>query len=177
MSKKEVKNKCYLGIDLGLSGGISLVDEDDNLLCLPMPIYKIIVNKKVKNQYNINEIWNYFSDLLMEFNIQSAIFERVRNFPGQSSQTGFSLGYGTALFETVFTSLNIPYQIIEPQKWQKEMFKGINYTKDETKIASVMAAKKLWPKAKFTLTERSSKASDGLTDSALMAIYLKRQLN
>lgn len=165
--------KIYIGIDVGLNGGITAIDKDGKILeCIVTPTIEIIVNKKKKNQYDIQAIDRIIKALAQK-NTCHGILERLRAMPQQSSQSGFSLGYGSAVFETLFTTHGIRYEKVEPRTWQKAMFVGYNYTSEQTKIISIQVAKTLAPGQSFLASPRCKNDHDGLTDSFCMAHYLK----
>lgn len=170
-----MKEQLFIGVDIGISGGITGVNaKGDIVFCMVMPVMEIIVNKKKKNQYDLGAIDTLVSGLVKKWDC-SAILERLRPIPMQSSQTGFSLGYGTAVFESLFTAHGIPFEHEEPRSWQKVMFAGYNYTSEQTKIVSAQVARKLAPKEPFLETPRCKKMHDGMTDSFCMAVYLLRE--
>ena len=161
-----------LSVDIGLTGAISLLNgKGELLICEPMPTYEIVVNKKVKNQYDINAIYQLIRRIDADYPITVLSMERLRPIPNQSSQTGFSLGMGQAIFRTLAVVLGIESLEVEPHSWQKEMFKGISYDKKTTKVASVQAAKRMFPNFNFKVTERCKKDSPDMTDSALIGAY------
>jgi len=168
--------KHFIGIDIGLKGGMSLINEDSKLIyCIPIPVRDVLVGKSIRPQYEIEKVYKELFDWLQKHEIRKALFERLRAIPNQSSQTGFSMGSGSMMFKTLFTVMEIDFDEVEPYTWQKSIFGkcGISYSGDETKRASVEAAKKLFPGQEFKRTARSRTACDGLTDSALMAIHCK----
>jgi hypothetical protein len=169
--------KCYIGIDIGIDGGLSIIDENKELLCCePMPTVEVFINKKTRRKYNLQEINEIIETWGKENQVSMAGMERLRPIPKQSSQTGFSLGGGSMLFKELFTILNFPFVEIEPHVWQKDIFNslGVQYNKKNLKQASIQAAKQLFPAADFKPTERARKDSDGMTDSCLIAEYLRR---
>lgn len=166
--------KNFLAIDLGLKGAIALIDENSEIIsCTPIPTIEVLVNKKKRNQYDINEIFNIIKGYSNTVVISG--MERLRAMPRQSSQTAFSMGGSSMLFKTIFTILNIPFIEMEPRKWQQAVFKpmGIQYDNSTTKQASIQAAKQLFPNFDFKRTERCSTISSDMTDSCLIAYYLK----
>lgn len=170
--------KYFIGCDLGLSGAISLLDENKKIVfCKPMPTINVVVGKakKIRKQYDISAINVIIEKWESDIEISKAGFERLRAIPYQTSQTAFSMGGGAMLFKTLFTVHKIPFVEFEPRSWQKEIFGnlGIQYNKDTTKIASVQAAKQLFPGTNFRRTERCTKDDDGMTDSACIALYTK----
>ena len=84
------------------------------------------------------------------------------------------------LFKTIFTLTGVPFMEVEARTWQKKVFEdlGIQYkkTKDEkkkaTKIASIQAAKQLFPEFNFKASEKCRTDHDGMTDSSLIAYFL-----
>lgn len=168
--------KTFLGIDIGLSGALSLVNNNNQLLlCEPIPTIEMLVNKKKRNQYDINSINEIIKIWLSDYNIVKAGIERLRPIPRQASQVAFSMGGGSMLFKTLFTIYKIPYIEIESRIWQKEIFKraGVQYTGDTTKIASIAASKTLFPGVSFKRTDKCKIDSSDLTDSACIALYTK----
>ena len=166
-------NNFVIGVDLGVDGGISLLSVDDRKLIdfEVMPTKIKIVNKKEKRVIDIIEVLRLFSRWGLDHNIVALAMEVLSAFPGQSSQTGFSLGYSSGVFESLSTFFNIPCFKYRPVEWQKEMFKGINYAKGQTKSASVEVATTLFPGVDFKASDRCKKNHDGLTDSVLIGLY------
>lgn len=170
------KPKAYVGIDLGLNGGIAVVDErQEILLCIPMHVNDILVNKKIKQQYDIKQIIKTLDYLESKYSIAKVCFERLRGMPAQSSQTGFSLGYAVGLFRGLLTKMGLVYEEVEPRTWQKIMFEGINYGKEDTKIASAMVANRLYPNWNFKKSSRAKKDHDGMTDAILIAVFISKK--
>lgn len=166
--------KYYLGIDLGLKGGLSLIRDDKKLICVDLiPTISVKVGKKLRNKYDLRSIIDLISAWNTEYNIVKAGMERLRGMPGQSSITGFSMGYGSGVFKTILVMLGIPYVEFEPVVWQRAIFKplGVQYDKKTTKQASIQAAQQLAPSENFLRTERSKVPCDGLTDSFLIGLY------
>ncbi len=166
--------KYYLGCDLGLKGGLSLLEDNKVIACEPMPVIEAMVGKKMRNQYDIKKIDEIIETWLIRTDYKlTAIMERLRAIPNQASQTGFSMGYGVGVFKTLMAVNKIPFIEIEPRDWQKKVFGdlGIQYDKKTTKQASIVAAKQLFPSVDFRPTERCKVYSDGMTDSALIGYY------
>lgn len=163
-----------IGVDIGLSGGISLLSDKSLLDCEPMPVIETKINNKMRNIYDIKQIIDIIKSWNEDNTISMAIMERLRPIPKQASQVGFSLGFGAGMFKTILTSLGIAFMEIEPHKWQKKIFGdlGIQYSQKTTKQASIQAAKQLFPAFDFRPTERCKNYSDGMTDSALIGYYL-----
>lgn len=178
--------KNYIGVDLGLKGAISLVSEETKLIaCEPLPVMDVLVGKRARAQYNIQELYAIIMRWTDDFHIEKAGMERLRGMPNQMAQTAFSMGGSAMLFKTIFTITKIPFMEIEPRNWQKKIFgdwgiqyRPVNVTQKERrkalKKASIQAAKQIFPGSSFRVTERCTTDSDGMTDSALIGLYISQ---
>jgi len=167
-------NEYYVGIDLGLKGGLALIQNNKRLIAVePIQTLEVQVGKKLRNIYDLKAIHDLLAGWTNDFNIIKAGMERLRAIPGQRSQTAFSMGFGSGVFKTLLTSFGIPFVEYEPSAWQKEVFGqlGIQYTKKTTKQASIQCAKQLFPYQDFMRTERSRKADHNLCDASLIGLY------
>lgn len=172
-----MQNNNFIGIDIGLSGGLTLINKDKQIIdCRPMPTIDVMMGKarKIRQQYDIPGINAIIKEWLNLYQVSVAGFERLRAIPKQSSQTAFSMGGGAMLFKTLFTVWSIPYVEIEPRAWQQKIFGqlGIQYKADTTKKASIQAAKQLFPSQCFLANERCRTDHDGMTDSACIALFM-----
>lgn len=150
-----------------------LSDKKTILHCIPMPVRDTWVNKKIRPQYHIEEIIAIIKSWISDYHVEKLVMERVSAIPFQSSQTAFSLGGATFMFETICAMLKIHVEVVEPRAWQKKIFGdlGISYDKKTTKQASIQAAKILFPDFDFRKSEKCRVASDGKTDSVLIGFY------
>jgi len=154
--------KYYIGLDNGVNGGITILDENQNIIAKHiMPVLG-----KSKKEYDINRI----IQILNRYKTDSfAILEKAQPQFRDGRKQAFKTGFGYGVLQALLTALNISYQIISPKMWQKKIFKGLN--SNDTKIASILFCKRKWPKEDWTPTERSKKCHDGMTDAACMAYY------
>ena len=147
----------YAGIDPGKNGGVSIIDENSNVLFCKKMSNEVLIEAftKVKNE-NKNCI---------------VCGEKVGAMTGQGVTGMFNFGKGAGFIEGVLETLSIPYQLVPPVTWKKE-FSLIGKDKKE----SIAVAKKLYPSVNLFPTERCKKESDGMAESLLMATYAKRKL-
>lgn len=163
--------KYYIGIDNGLDGGIVMLNEHGKIehKCV-MPVIKLGKGRAV----DVVEV-----SRLLPFNPSdtSVLLENAsKHSPGVLAlcSTWYSLG----CVETVLKLSAARYDLINPQKWQKEFWtrpKMPKGTKFDTKAAALNAANKLWPGTDWTKSERASKPHDGMIDAALIAEYCRRK--
>jgi len=169
MKIKKISNDnqtIYLGVDNGLSGGLAILQGRKVLELMVMPI---IVGSNGRNEYDIPSI----TKILEKYQKDSVmIIEKAQAMPKLGTVQAFSFGKLYGIMLGLACALKIPYNIVYSRTWQKEMFRDISF--ENTKQASVMIAKRLYPCQSFLATERSKKAHSGLTDSLLIATYGQR---
>lgn len=173
-----MKKKVIISIDLGINGGISVIDMKGEIISFRvMPTMKEIVNKKEKEMLDKIAISILFSALFNDFSVKAIVMEKMVAMPNQFPQTAMSLGFASGFFHAIAALNYIACIEYRPAEWQKEMFKGINYTKDQTKQASIQVATKLYPGLNFKKSDRCKNYHDGITDSILIGLYHLRQKN
>lgn len=156
----------YIGIDNGLSGGIAILE---NRKILELMIMPIIVGSNNRNEYDILAI---IKILQKHKKNATMIIEKAQAMPVLGSVQAFSFGKLYGIMLGLAVALEIPHTIVHARTWQKEMFRDIS--SDNTKQASAMIAKQLYPEQTFLPTERSKKIHDGMTDSLLIAEWGRR---
>ena len=79
-----------IGLDPGVTGGISIVYKNGKVNVHRIPVNAIVVNGKNKKNYDLESI----VDLLEPFRGQKVLFvqERVSSMPGEGSVSAFSFG-------------------------------------------------------------------------------------
>lgn len=86
----------------------------------------------------------------------------------------FNYGRGFAAIEIAIQELKIPVTYIEPRKWQKEMFQGID-SRLKPKEQSLIAVERLFPQYLDSIPKRpKGKYHDGAVDALLIAEYGRR---
>jgi len=164
-----MSSQYYLGIDVGLNGGIVVIDETQKI------IYKKIIptiKSKGHTEYNVNEIVDMFERLngSLISSCWHVILEKEHARPISGKRASFMLGFGYGLMQGILESLHISYEIVSPQDWMKEL--NIN-SKDEK--GSIKYCQRMFPKEDFKATDRCTVIHDGLTDSCAMAVCCLRR--
>ena len=152
----------FAGIDNGLNGGITIIDENKNVVVtIKMPVID-----GEKTEYNIKEICN----VLSEFHPRMTVLEKAQAFPGQGVSSTFTIGKGFGIMIGLLTALDLPFMIVGPKTWQAEVLRDLNRGGD-TKQASILFATRCAPTIDWRASERGTKLHDGKTDAFAMAIY------
>lgn len=159
----------FIGIDVGVNGGISIIDEDRLLTTYTIP--------RVKTKVDLAALNDILAD---QGNSVYVCIEDVHSIFGSSAKSNFSFGrIAGVLLGMVVSQKLYRYELVQPKKWQKEIWTSQDMIKKpngrtDTKATSLLAAKRIFPGYDFTPTERARKPHDGLYDSALIAEYCRR---
>lgn len=170
--------KFYIGIDVGMRGYISIVDEYGKF------IESFPLMKDVKN-IDVVEISNTLFDLSKYEDSCHVIIENIHAIFGSSAKGTFNFGFVAGLIEGIIATIGLPYTKINPKIWQQEMFRGINIIKKpsatgktqvvDTKKMSFMACHRLFPTVDLRRTIKCKNEDDNFADSLLMAEYGRRK--
>jgi hypothetical protein len=170
--------KTYLSIDPGSKGFITIRNEDGSFRFIPLEgcDYRMLALELM---------------LLKETKDTFAVMEEVHAIFGSSAKATFSFGEINGLLKGLLIATGIPYQLVQPKTWQKEIWinqdmvidykkvtvKGIEQTRKEvnTKQTSFNAAKRLFPEIDLRKNERCKNLDDNKCDSLLICEYARRK--
>jgi len=161
------------GIDPGLEGGITFLDDSDEKIKIysyPMPT----VDNGHKNVLSPASIHSLLSLYTNQKKIDRICIEKVGAMPGQGVTSMFSFGYGAGVLEGIVASLQIPYMLVIPQTWMKAVLSGL--PKNEGTKSSIIWCQRFFPHVDWRKTEKSKKPHDGKTDSACIAWYALKNI-
>ena len=164
-------SRAFVGIDPGVTGAV-VVLEDGELEFHDTPVVSA-GKKKVMDSARC-------AALLRDIRQQSGaglmvIIEKVGSMPGEGVSSARSFGFGCGIWEGILAALEIPYQYVTPQRWQKEMLAGEprpEKGQKRDKSVSRTVARRLWP---LQTEEALSRVKDhGRAEAALMAEWGRR---
>jgi len=159
-----------LGIDPGKDGAFVVIDENGTML------YFKVMPLGPDDQPHYEGI----KEVLMEINkahyIPLAYLERAMPM-AMGAKHAFNYGRGFAALEIALREVGIPYSMLEPSKWTKDIFQGID-SNLKAKAQASIAVSRLFPEEhkKIPTSPRSKKMHDGIIDALLMAEYGRRQI-
>ncbi|HJQ13048.1 MAG TPA: hypothetical protein VJ840_18595 [Gemmatimonadaceae bacterium] len=105
-----------IGIDPGLDGAIALIDTElVKLHVEDMPTYEIKVGRSNKRRVSALGL----AATLVDLKADHVVIEKVGAMPGQGVTSMFSFGYTAGMIEGIVAALNVPYNYLTPQEWQK----------------------------------------------------------
>ena len=158
----------FIGIDPGLKGGIAIIN-GGLVIVHDTPTTLVKSGKKNKNMYiesSMAEILRSYSDLDV-----FVVIEKIHSMPKQGVAAMFSMGEGYGLWRGIVAALKMPYELVTPQAWKKEMMKGMG----KEKSASCYRAQQLFPSVELFGSKGGAK--DGRGDALLIAEYGRRIMN
>lgn len=170
-------NKIYVGIDPGGKGFITAIINGEYEFYSISDLNALAINKVLGT--------------LKERGNVVAIMEEVHAIFGSAAKATFSFGEIFGLLKGLLIANNIPYHLIPPKTWQKEIWtnadfvvtyknvvvKGKTTVRKEinTKATSLKAAIRMFPTIDFRKTERCKFPDDNKVDSLLIAEYGRRK--
>lgn len=116
------------------------------------------------------------------------VMEEVHAIFGSSAKATFSFGEINGYIKGILTALRIPYTLVPPKEWQKELWVNQDMVYDNkqgndgkprrvvnTKQTSYNAARRLFPNEDFRKSARCRNWDDNKVDSILISEYAKRK--
>ena len=187
--------KCYIGIDPGKSGFITIFDGNE-FSFIEMPTHKVetgdfLKNGKPKLKKEFNE--KGFREIILDLSKtykgyeKFVCIEEVGGRGGWSATNNFNFGYVAGLQRMIPIMLGCEYISVRPAKWQSYMRMGYDLLKkssssgktqvNDSKAIAEMIVKKEYPNIDFRKTSGSRKNDDNKIDSFLICLYLYRIMN
>ena len=166
--------KHYIGIDPGSHGYIVVLDENGKC------IGSCAIEDSTEQDLTI------FLQMANAYGCVCAM-EDVHSMPGQGVSSTFAFGRNVGFLQGLLVAHQIPYTLVTPRKWQKEMWiaKDMVFTvrkdkngEDKRQVApkptSINAATRLFPTTDLRKSDRARNPHDGKCDALLIALYAKR---
>ena len=152
-----------IGIDPGITGGISVCHNNKIIDAIPMPAHKVKFVKKEYNLVNFKEVTNFFK----KHNPDKIYIELVGARPNQGTVSMFNFGFSTGGLHGVADALGIEIYTVMPQKWKKLIFESGTGDKDD----AIAFCDVNCPDISLLPTKRSKTKSHGIADAICISIY------
>ena len=149
------------GIDPGVSGGISVLENKKVIEVFDMPT--MIDGKKSKRQVNGAQVSNIFKERLKDDKEIVVVVEHVNAMPGQGVTCMFNFGQSFGVIKGICSALKLPIYFVRPTKWKKH-FNLIKTNKDASRTKVI----EIYPKISSKL---SRKKDSNKADAILIARY------
>mgnify|MGYP001612067999 CR=1 FL=1 len=171
--------KEFIGIDIGINGGIAIVDEN-GILKFTSTI------PKIGGRVDLHQFDRLVKSFKERCDFSHVMIEDLHAIFGTSSKSNFQFGWINGVTETLLASAGLSYSKVLPRKWQEVIWQGIRPIqintgkltkkgeikyKIDTKATTRLAAKRIYPTADFTISERAKVDHNGIVDSVCLARY------
>lgn len=161
-----------LGIDPGITGAVAvLLDGQTVHGFLDVPILQVEVGGKKRKQLDEGRLFHLMSGLVETLKSQhggrvSAILEHVHAMPKNGSIGNFNLGQSYGSWRMLLAALDVSFEVVPPQRWQKVVI-----GKRVTDQALVALASQWYPSARTDLYGPMGGLRLGRADALLLARY------
>lgn len=159
----------HLGCDPGLNGSFGIID-GSHVYGAPIPTFWVTMKSgKRRQKYD----WPAILEFLQVRKDAIVTIEKQFPMPIQGVTSQFTIGLGYGAVRGMLCGLDITTKTVSAKTWQKEFF-----TRDKektTKEQALEVVKVLYPHVDLFASERSTKPSDGIVDSILIAEYGRRK--
>lgn len=187
MSKKL---KFYCGLDIGLKGGLVVIDSNSNIRYIKAMDDGLISADDTPDVRKVYSIIKHFQKL----GDVHVILERFAGFHGISKKGVASLERQGGKLYGMVELMSIPYTASLPKNWQKyicgdtKQYDKVSYVrtdrkdddgkwikkkviKKDTKRIALVTVNRLFPKEKWLKNSKCRTPHDGLIDACLLALY------
>ena len=152
----------FLGGDLGNTGGLAIVEVNDDAAPRLVDAIDIpTIGVKAKERVDVIAVRKWIE----AHKPDHAALERGQAFPKQGASSGFKYGRAVGALEATVTLLEIPLTIVEPTAWKK--FHNLLGNRGD-KEASRQRALQLFPSRHDLL---ALKKRHGVAEAALIALF------
>lgn len=157
--------RYFFGLDPGKQGGIVVLDSDKNVVAFTeMPPTE-------------KDLW-LFLTRFSQCRLGNAALEAVRSMPGEGHKGAFTFGEGFGRLKMALTAAEIPYNLVQPKAWQKEVSirgRSPKEPKAALKERCRTRAQSLFPV--LDVWGGTLKVQRAICDALLLAEYARRQEN
>ncbi len=151
----------FIGLDPGLSGAVAILDEDGTLSVFDAPA----VDVRKGRDYIVAAM----PALLRGCGADTrAALETGIAMPRQNAASTYKQGRGVGLWEGVLSALAIPYELVAPSRWKKELGLPAGSSKGESRAL----AARLFPASADCFARVKD---DGRAEAALLAEWSRRR--
>jgi crossover junction endodeoxyribonuclease RuvC len=171
---------AYLGIDIGKGGAVTALIEGDDQEGLDIQSH--VTPTLPDGDIDSSALYKLIAEYEDAYVVRMITVEKVHAIFGCGAGATFEFGRSAGIVEGIVCSIGLPYTMVQPKIWQKEMWAGVDKVikagkkSTDTKATSLIATKRLFPSAILTDKQKpkSSKVHDGIVDAILLAEYGRR---
>ena len=141
----------FVGIDPGLDGAVAWIGPHNKVHISMMPT--ILKTKgRGTRMYEVKSmklmLQTFYENPMDIF----VCLEQQQAMPGQGVSSMFSIGRGMGLWEGILTGLGVPYLVVHPRRWHREICRGLP---GGPKEQSIQAASTSFPEVDLRKSTRA----------------------
>jgi len=170
--------KVRAGIDPGKEGYICVQKEGEPIGYHQMPITGFDIDLKdldllVKKLFCVPNTDTF------------VVMEKVHAIHGSAAGSTWEFSRNVAIMEMALVCNNVPFELVAPKLWQKEMFQGVNLVQkksstgktlvNDTKAMGAVAAKRIFPNEDLRKSQRARLPDHNKVDALLLSEYCRRK--
>jgi len=123
-----------IGIDVGFSGAIAIINAKDKSIIelMDMPIITTSATE-------LNE--NVIKEILSDKDVKHVFIEKAQTMPQNGVVASFRYGAGYGVIRGICVGLGVPYSLCHPSTWKKKMMKDM----PKEKYSSILRVCQLYP--------------------------------
>jgi hypothetical protein len=166
-----------IGIDNGLDGAVVVLDNKMRVISwTDTPVIDLGKKSKRKRIFGISAMASIIHDVQWLHNTKRirAFIEFAQAMPKQGVSSTFKTGLGFGLWQGICAGLGLPFEVIHPRTWTKEMLRDM--PAGEPKARSMAKCQQLFPDIPLVKPRGRVLSLDGRADAALIAAYGLRKM-
>jgi len=167
----------WAGIDPGSTGALAVILPDGTVKLIDTPIIETKVSGKKRKEYDDAEmarLLRRLRELGQEHGVRVHVtLEKVNAMPSidgkrsMGATSAFSFGTGYGVWRGALAALQVPFELVAPQRWKKHMLPDT--AKDDGAVAAI--ASRLFPAAAGRMRGPKGGIKIGRVDALLLAAY------
>jgi crossover junction endodeoxyribonuclease RuvC len=157
------EDQIFIGIDPGKTGALVTIDVNEQIM------YEKCFDCQDTIENNARLLRKILSDIDPDTRALAAL-EKVNAMPKQGVRSVWNFAENFAMWKTLLTAFQVPYELVTPQTWMKGLVKPSDHQVKKKRGLTVCRRK--YPGNGFFKLEKH----DGRADATLMAIHLKRKI-
>lgn len=147
-----------ISVDPGLKGALVAITEDDTIAYTTMPVSGKEIDLPTVAQW------------IKTMNPQLVVIEKVGSMPKQGLASTFKFGKGYGAIQGICAALNVPIELVTPQRWKKTVLAG---TKKD-KSAAIAYCRRAFPEIDL-VQPRCRTPHDGVADALCILQFGRRE--
>jgi len=160
---------AYLAIDNGFTGAISCLRRNGDVIARPVKYIDLGREKLLDIDENVSILLEMISAAGTTKDKVLVVYEQSQVIKHAGAHNNFTNGKNGEFWRVLLTLKQIPFTWVNPQQWQKHMFRGVRG--DDTKVMASLLRKQLFPG--FDGSEYNRSQMEGINDAILIAAWAR----